>query len=224
MGASELAQAAKTVLLADNHPIFRAGIRALIEEQDGYEVVGEVSDGETCIAQAELLRPDILVVDLSMPPMDGFEVARWARKQLPAATTIILTMYSGKEFVAEAKEAGARAFVSKEDAGSELIAALGQSAEFYMSSSAGRAEPTSLAPAAEDIPKQMLPGLSRAEMNVLKSVAQSKTSREISEVLGISVRTVQTHRRNICEKLELRGSNSLLQFAIRNRQLIEESD
>lgn len=187
-------------------------------------MIGEVSDGETCIVQAELLRPDILVADLSMPPMDGFEVARWVRRHLPTSQTIILSMYSGKEFVAESREAGARAFVSKEDAGSELIAALDHTSDFYMSSSAGRAEPTTLAPAAEDIPKQMLPGLSRAEMNVLKSVAQSKTSREISEILGISIRTVQTHRRNICEKLELRGSNSLLQFAIRNRQLIEASD
>lgn len=214
--------ARKTVLLADNHPIFRAGIRALIEAQAGYEVVADVADGAACIAQAEMLRPDILVIDLSMPEPDGFEVARWAKAHLPEAISVIVSMHSGREFVRAAKEAGAHGFVSKEDAGSDLMAAIASTSGFFMSSSAGREE--AVGPQLQldqPSPSNPLAGLSRAELNVLKLVAQSNTSREISEVLGISERTVHSHRQNISAKLDLHGSNSLLQFAIRNRRMIE---
>lgn len=214
--------ARKTVLLADNHPIFRAGIRSLIEAQSEYEVIADVADGAACVAQAELLGPDILVIDLSMPGLDGFEVARWARAHLPSAISIIVSMHSGREFVRAAKEAGAHGFVSKEDAGSDLMAAIGSNSGFYMSSSAGREE--AAGPELQldlGAPSNLLAGLSRAELNVLKLVAQSNTSREISEVLGISERTVHSHRQNISTKLDLHGSNSLLQFAIRNRRMIE---
>lgn len=206
--------------MADNHPIFRAGIRALIEEQSDLKVVGEVADGETCIVQAGLLRPDILITDLSMPQRDGFDVARWAAADAPDISTIILSMYSGGEFVAEARKLGVRAFVSKEDAGAELLAALKLEVPFYMSSSAGRAESDTSIPATSQSPKEILSGLSHSEINILRLVAQSKTSREISEIQGISERTVHTHRQNICTKLDLRGANSLMQFAIRNRKYI----
>lgn len=215
-------KAHKTVLLADNHPIFRSGIRALIESRPECTVIAEVADGAACIAQAELLMPDVLVIDLSMPESDGFQVARWARTHLPQSHVVIVSMYSGREFVAAAREAGANGFVSKEDAGSDLLAAIDSTAGFYMSSSAGREE--ALGPElrqAGDRALSHLSGLSRAETNVLKLVAESKTSRQISEMLGISERTVHSHRQNISGKLDLRGSNSLLQFAIRNRRLIE---
>lgn len=192
----------------------------MIEEQPGFQVVGEVADGETCIVQAGLLAPDILIADLSMPQRDGFEVARWTAANAPETATIILSMHSGGEFVAEAKKVGARGFVSKEDAGAELLAALKLDVPFYMSSSAGRAEPDNSVPATSQSPKELLAGLSHSELNILRLVAQSKTSREISEIQGISERTVHTHRQNICTKLDLHGANSLMQFAIRNRKII----
>lgn len=206
--------------MADNHPIFRAGIRALIEGQPDLQVVGEVADGETCVVQTGLLAPDTIVTDLSMPQRDGFEVARWAAANAPKTAIIILSMHSGGDFVAEAKKIGARGFVSKEDVGAELLAALKLDTPFYMSSSAGRAESECSIPTTSQSPKEQLSGLSHSELNILRLVAQSKTSREISKIQGISERTVHTHRQNICTKLGLHGTNSLMQFAIGNRRYI----
>jgi DNA-binding NarL/FixJ family response regulator len=213
----------KTVLIADDHPIFRSGLRKVIEESRSYRIVGEASDGETCIAQIEILKPDVVVVDLNMPKRNGFEVATWVRENLPTCHTVIISMHSGKDFAQQAKTIGACAFVAKEDTDSELLRALEMtgSAEFFMSSSSGRTEmQAGFGAASAGRARELLSGLTGAERKVLRLVAQSLTSREIAEDLGIGERTVHTHRQNICEKLELKGPNSLLQFAIRNRNLI----
>lgn len=212
----------KSVLLADDHPMFRTGMRRTIEDATDYLIVGEASDGETCISQAALLAPDIIVVDLSMPTKTGFEIAEWAREHLPDSRLVVVSMYSSKEFVQKAKDVGAAAFVAKEDAGTELIAALTESEQsFFMSSSAGREETFAVFdPDARLEIRTLLSGLTRSEVNVLTLVAQAMTSQDISNALNISVRTVDTHRHNICVKLNLHGPNSLLQFALQNRVMI----
>jgi len=213
----------KSVLLADDHPMFRTGMRRAIEDAKGYRIVGEANDGETCISQAALLNPDIIIADLSMPNKTGFEIAEWARGHLPDCRLVVVSMYSSKEFVQKAKEVGAAAFVAKEDAGTELVAALAESeASFFMSSSAGREEAFAVFdPDAHSELRKLLSGLTRSELNVLTLVAQTMTSQDISDELNISVRTVDTHRHNICVKLNLHGPNSLLQFALQNRVMID---
>jgi DNA-binding NarL/FixJ family response regulator len=213
----------KSVLIADDHPIFRSGLRKVIDESRGHRVIGEASDGETCIAQAELLKPDIVVVDLNMPGRNGFEVAAWVRGHLPACRTIVVSMYSNKEFVQQAMEVGASAFIAKEDADAELLKALdGGLTNFFLSSSAGRGESSPRFGAHSDQKVlELVSSLTGTEKKVLRLIAQSMTSREIGKALGIGERTVHTHRQNIGTKLELKGSNSLLQFAIRNRAVVE---
>jgi DNA-binding NarL/FixJ family response regulator len=158
-----------------------------------------------------------------MPGKNGFEVAEWARQNLPACRTIIVSMYSGKEFVQQAMEVGASAFVAKEDADAELLKALDCGAtSFFLSSSAGRGEARlHFGGSSDSKVQELISSLTGSEKKVLRLVAQSMTSREIAETLGIGERTVHTHRQNICSKLELKGSNSLLQFAIRNRGVVD---
>jgi DNA-binding NarL/FixJ family response regulator len=213
----------KSVLIADDHPIFRSGLRKVIEENRCYHIIGEASDGETCISQAELLKPDVLIVDLNMPRKNGLEVVEWARRHLPKCRTIIASMYSGKDFVQQAMEVGANAFVAKEDADAELLRALdGGATHFFLSSSAGRGEANLRFDGRSDTSiQELISSLTGSERKVLRLVAQSMTSREIAEALGIAERTVHTHRQNICSKLDLKGSNSLLQFALRNRTAVE---
>lgn len=216
----------KSVMIADDHPIFRSGLRKVIEADPGYRIVGETSDGNTCMAHAEILKPDILIVDLNMPGKDGFEVVRWTKRNLKECRTIIVSMYSGKDFVQQAIEAGANAFVAKEDAEAELMKALdGDRDGFFLSSSAGRQDTSfSFGDRADRGEREKIAGLTATEKKVLRLVARSMTSREIAEALGIAERTVHTHRQNICAKLELKGINSLLQFAIRNRTFLEQAN
>ena len=210
------------MLIADNHPIFRAGLRKLVGDLEAYAVVGEASDGDACISQAAILKPDIVTLDLNMPGKSAFEVIVWIRQSLPASRLLIVSMHSDRAFVERVRELGAHGFVAKEDAGSELAMGFeGGGDGFFMSSSAGRAEPLAFpseGPADDDAAG--LAGLTFTELRVLECVATSRTSREIARELGVSPRTIHTHRTNICEKLGLRGANALLHYAVVHSQAI----
>lgn len=210
-----------TVLIADNHPIFRQGLRQVIEELDGYTVIAEAADGETAIAQIELLEPDIVTVDLNMPALDGYQVADWVAANRPACRTVVISMHADKPFVAKARSSGARGFVAKEDAASDLKQAFESASPFFMSSSAGRPEVSFAAATGNGPPSTLLGVLTPTERRVLKFIAKAQTSRAIAGQLGISERTVHSHRNNICTKLCLRGANALLHFAAQNRDAIE---
>ncbi len=206
----------KRVILADDHPIFRAGLRMILEEQGGYEIIAEAGNGESCISTMEILAPDIAILDLAMPGIDGYEVLAWMGANAPATMGIILSMHSSRNYAMRAKDLGARAFIAKEDAGQELHNALQTpKGVFYLSASVGKngqlVEPSDNA---ED-ERDKLDTLTPAEMRVFELVGRSFTSRQIGDELGVSHRTVQTHRQRIVQKLGLNGANSLLEFAIR---------
>jgi DNA-binding NarL/FixJ family response regulator len=213
----------KTVLIADNHPLFRAGVRATVEEMPEYRVIGGVADGAACVAQAAILAPDFITIDLNMPGLDGFEVAARLRDEDAGYKVVIVSMYADKAFVEKAMEAGAHGFVAKEDAATELGVAFEQAeTHFFMSSSAGKPEPPLRAetdpPAAIS---KLIGNLTQAERRILRLVSQSMSSREIADVLGITERTVHTHRNNICSKTGAHGANALLTFALSHRDDIE---
>ncbi len=210
----------KTVLLADDHPIFRAGLRHIIEEDKAFTVVAEVGDGETCLTQAAILRPDIIVVDLSMPGKNGFEVAEWTAQNLPLTRTIIVSMHSSKEFVHKGISSGAYAFVAKEDASTELMVALRSTEPFLMSASAGSDVINTFGSPGQNL-DEVLTQLTSAELTVLRMIAAGRTSPQIASSLGVSPRTVQTHRQNMSPKLGLKGANSLIGFALQNRDEID---
>jgi DNA-binding NarL/FixJ family response regulator len=213
----------KAVLIADNHPLFRAGVRATIDDMPGYTVIGEVSDGVACLTQAAHFAPDIVTVDLNMPGLDGFEVSSRLRDEGRDCKVIVVSMYSDQAYVEKAIECGAHGFVAKEDAGAELGMAFAHAdTRFFMSSSVGKPEPAlGVASGSETDFGRLIGELTPAERRVLYFVSQSMASRAIADQLGVSERTVHTHRNNICAKTGTHGANGLLHFALANRPEIE---
>lgn len=207
------------LLICDDHPLFRTGLRAALSAEPDVEVVGEACNGLECLALLESLAPDVVLLDLALPGIDGYEVLRWARERLPRLRAIVLSMYSEWPFAARARSLGAAGFIAKEDALGEIRAALDHAAGgFYASASV---KPAEVCPSARDgaAMEDRLQALSPTERRVMGLLSQSLTSREIAGRLGISHRTVQTHRDHIAEKLGLHGVNRLMELAIRYRKL-----
>lgn len=210
------------VVVCDDHPLFRSGVVNCLASSPDIAVAAEAADGEACIAKLQLVRPDILIADLSMPYVDGFEVLKWVGENQPGVRVIILSMHTGMAYVKKAMALGACAFIAKEDAQTELLAAIEHKpGKFYMSESIGRPARVLLQGSEEEDHGELLSRVSDAEKKVLVLLSQSMTSREISESLNLSVRTVQAHRANLASKLEVKGHNKLLEFAIRHRQQIQ---
>ena len=204
----------KDILIADDHPIFRAGLRQIVEDE-GYRVIAEAGDGKTCISSAEITKPDIVILDLAMPGMDGYAVLGWLRKNLPKTISIVVSMHSSNAYAKKAKELGARAFVAKEDAASEIHRAFTTpKGVFYLSASVGgdkRVVPELGVSGSKEV---LLDALTDAEKRIFELVGQSLTSHQIAKKLNVSHRTVQTHRTNICQKLEVAGYNKLYELAL----------
>lgn len=209
------------LLICDDHPLFRIGLRTALANEPAIEVVGEACDGRECIAMLQSLMPDVVLLDLALPGIDGYEVLRWAHERQPRLHAIVLSMYSDWPFAERARALGAVGFIAKEDALSEIHAALTQDrATFYASASVTRKPMPAIADsgAGAGIDDQ-LNALSPTERRVMGLLSQSLTSREIAERLGISHRTVQTHRAHIADKLGIHGVNRLMELAIRYRRL-----
>jgi DNA-binding NarL/FixJ family response regulator len=211
------------VVIADDHPIFRQGLINVIQEDGSFEIVGEASDGDKALRLIENLAPDIAILDISMPGMTGLELAKKARTRDLSASIVVMTMYDDESYLDEAMEAGVMGYLLKDNAATDLINCLKTIAagRRYVSPSMseyliGRhSEKKHL----ED-DKPGLKDLTKTEKRILKLIAQSMTSKEIAKELFISYRTVQNHRANICDKLNLRGSNALLQFAIEHKSVL----
>jgi DNA-binding NarL/FixJ family response regulator len=211
------------VLIVDDHPLFRKGLRQVIEHDPRFEVVGEAGDGEAALKLIQEKKPAVAVLDVNLPGLTGLEIARQLQgKHLPTGI-IILTMHKDEETCNRALDFGAKGFVLKENAVEEILKAVAAVArgEHYLSSTISgylvRRRHRSEALAAT---KPGLDDLTKAERRILKLIAGKKTSREIAAELFISPRTVEAHRANICAKLELTGSHSLLQFALENRSAV----
>lgn len=213
----------KTVLIADNHPMMRKGLREAVDADERFSVVGEVGDTEACLFQVEQQSPDLLILDLNMPTESGFDVLVKMRQRRSPTRVIVFSMHASPEFVSKARELGAKAFVAKEDVGDELIEILAdETGGFRMSSSAGRPEvnlPLEEGDLDEDV-RDLLSGLTQSELRILKEMASNKTSRQIGMALGISPRTVQAHRLNITKKFDIHGANALLRFVVAHRRSI----
>jgi len=208
------------ILIADDHEIVRRGLRSLLEGQAGWQVVGEAITGRDALDRVANLKPDIVVMDISMPEMNGLEATRQILKALPKTEILILTMHESEQVVREVLEAGARGYVLKSDAGRSLVAAvdsLRQHRPFFTSRVAeivldgylhGRGE------AVHDSPRSRL---TPRERQVLQLLAEGKSNKEISGALGISVKTAEAHRSNIMRKLDLHSISDLVRYAIRNK-------
>lgn len=205
-----------TVLLADDHPLVRRGLRNLLDAEPGLTVVGEAEDGLQVLQMAEKLRPNVMVVDLMMPNLNGLEVIRKAKQRLPGTRMIVLSMQRADPYIIEAFRAGAIGYVLKDEAPSEVIRAIGQALQGnkYLSPKL----PESLMDAAEAPEKAVLDPyetLSEREREVFQLAAEGKTSAEIAEVLCISPRTAEIHRGRMMNKLGIRNQTELVRFAVR---------
>jgi DNA-binding NarL/FixJ family response regulator len=205
------------ILIADDHEVVRQGVRTVLEGQAGWVVCGEASTGREAVAKAVDLRPDIVVLDISMPELNGFEATRQIRRVLPAKI-LILTVHESEQVVTEVLDAGAHGYVLKADAGRKLIEAIRallRHQEFFTErvhvTTARRVGPRRAAAARRG------PGrLSPREREVLQLLTEGKSNKEIGTVLGTTTRTAETHRAHILAKLNLHSMSELVRYAIRN--------
>ncbi len=206
------------ILLADDHPVVRKGLRMAIEEDVGLSIVGEAADGEAALALIVELLPQIAVLDIDMPKLDGFQVAREiAARHLPVAT-IFLTMHTGEDPFRAAMDLRAKGYILKDSAMLEIVAGIRAVAagQPYLSSAltARLLQPPAPASAPNDV---LVSRLTPAERRIVQLIAADKSSKEIGEELSIHYRTIENHRTNICRKLGLEGANALLRFALQNK-------
>jgi DNA-binding NarL/FixJ family response regulator len=212
-------------MIVDDHPLFRQGLRQAIVGDSRFEVIGEADNGQAALDRILEFHPDVAVLDVNLPGLSGLEVAAALRAKKLRVSLVILTMLKDEQAFNKALNLGIHGYVLKENAADEIlncIAAVSRN-EAYVSPSLTdfllrrRSRAESLASH-----KPGLDDLTVAEKRILKGVALGKTTKEIAAELFISPRTVETHRANICEKLELIGANRLLQFALENRDALNQ--
>jgi DNA-binding NarL/FixJ family response regulator len=204
------------ILIADDHPIFRSGLRGVIEADPLLKVVADAGDGKSALAQIREIQPDVAVLDVNMPAPDGLAIARELQDRRLPVGVIFLTMYRDEALFEAALEAGVKGFIIKDCAVNEIVdcikaVAAGQSffcsvLGDYLVNRKKRAKSLSIN------------NLTAAERRILLLVAESKSNKEIAEMISISVRTVEHHRSNICAKLGLTGNNALLTFALTHKK------
>lgn len=211
------------ILVADDHEVVRKGVTQILSSQPDFEVICEVQTGRAAVTEALRLKPDVLVMDVMMPDLNGLEATRQIMKSVPHAQVLILSMHESEELVREVLASGARGYVLKSDAGRELVSAvsaLSQKRPFFTSSVSEivlegflRTGSTKL-PTAEEGSR-----LSAREREIVQLLAEGKTNKEVASHLHISVKTVETHRSHIMQKLNLNSVSDLVRYAIRNKMV-----
>jgi DNA-binding NarL/FixJ family response regulator len=208
---------AVSVLLADDHPIVRQGLRHLLEMQTDFKVVGEASDGLEASQMAERFHPDVLVVDMMMPGLNGLEVTRQVRQRSPRTRIIVLSMHNNDAYVLQALKRGASGYVLKDSGPGEVVQAVKQVmlGQRYLSASLTANLIELLLKETGNLPKDPYEELTNREREVFQLTSEGWNNNEIAERLCISPRTVEVHRANLMEKLRLHSQMDVLRYAIR---------
>lgn len=212
-------------MIVDDHPLFRQGLRQVIVSDDRFELVGEADNGQAALQLVQDTKPDVAVLDVNLPRMSGLEVAKALRGRKLRVGLVVLTMLKDEEVFNQAINLGIQGYVLKENAAGEILDCIASvaagdpyvspSLTSYLLRRRNRAETLARhTPGLDD--------LTTAERRILKAIAQKKTSREIASEFFISLRTVESHRSNICAKLALKGPNVLLQFALEHRDSLNQ--
>lgn len=209
------------ILIADDHELVRRGLRAVLEDRPGWNVCGEAANGRQAIELARELKPDVIVMDVSMPELNGLEATRRIRKALPESEVLILTMHESEQLVREVLVAGARGYILKADTSRLLVAAIesllqhkpfftGTASEVVLGGFLRPGQPVR----AES---RALSRLTAREREIVQLLTEGKTNKEVAVSLGVSVKTVDAHRANIMHKLNLHSVTDLVRYAIRNK-------
>jgi len=206
-----------TILLADDHQIVRQGLRALLEAERGFQVVGEAGDGLEAVHHVEQLNPKVLVLDLMMPGLNGLDVVRQIKKRSPETQIVILSMYANEAYVLEALSNGASAYVLKDSSSADLVLAVREAAagRRYLSPPLSARAIEVYQEKAKAATLDKYETVTAREREVLHLGAEGLTNAEIASRLGISARTAETHRSNLMHKLDLHTQSDLIRFALR---------
>lgn len=206
------------IVLADEHILFRHGIKRIIDEMSGAEVVGEANDGLEAIDLVKTLLPDLVVLDISMPRMSGIEACREIRRLFPGVKILILTMHKDREYLYQALSSGAQGYLLKEDSDEELFSAIAtiRTGAIYVTKALAGAVSTDVSALFPEGDRKLSRPLTAREREILKFICEGKSNSEMAEVLRISIRTVETHRANIMNKLDLRNTAELVKYAFQN--------
>lgn len=206
------------VVLADDHTLIRAGLRMVVDAQPDLTVVGEAEDGRAAVAMAQKLKPDVIVMDIGMPNLNGIEACRQIRESIPDTQIVMLSMHSDEGYVLRALKAGAKAYLLKDSAEADLARAIRSAAagKSFFSPAVGKV-------LLEDYMRKLQRTgaedsydlLSPREREILQLVAEGNSSKDIANLLDLSVYTVETHRARIMQKLNLRGIPELILYAVR---------
>jgi DNA-binding NarL/FixJ family response regulator len=212
------------ILIVDDHDLMRRGIKALLQSHAGWEVIGEAHTGREAVTKAEELKPDVVILDISMPDLNGIEAARRIRKSAPNTEVLILSVHYSDQLIRDILEAGVRGYIVKSDSDRDLVIAVEtlanhkpfftpRATEVILSNFNG-ARP------GNDLPESVRDRLTSREREIVQLLAEGKSSKEVASSLGISVKTAETHRANIMRKLQLHTVTDLVRYAVRN-QIIE---
>lgn len=207
------------ILLADDHDVVRRGLRDLLIAHEGWEVCGEATDGRQAVEMAISLRPNIAILDLTMPQLNGLDATRQIRKAAPNTEILIFTMHESERLIREVLAAGARGYLLKSEASQQIVAAVEALAEhkpFFSWKASETMLESFLAAAAADQGRSTTDPLTAREREIVQLLAEGSSSKKIASLLGISVKTVDTHRATIMRKLEAHSIVELVHYAIRN--------
>jgi DNA-binding NarL/FixJ family response regulator len=208
------------ILIADDHEVVRRGLLSLLKAHPGWEICGEATDGRDAVEKAAELKPDVVILDIGMPKLNGLDATRRILRERPQISVLVLTIDESEQVIREVLNAGARGFLLKSDAARDLVAAveaLRQNRTFFTSKVARIVLDTYLnggnRSAASETPE---PHLTPREREIVQLLAEGKSSKEVASALGLSVKTADTHRANIMRKLNLHSVSQLVMYAIRN--------
>jgi two-component system, NarL family, response regulator NreC len=214
----------QTILLADDHRIVRQGLRAILKAEPGLRVVGEAATGPETLRLVEQLLPDVLVLDLMLPGLDGFKVIRQVTRRQPQTRIVVLSMHANEAYVQEAIQAGAYAYVLKESSADELVEAIRAvlAGNRFLSPPVSEQALKAYRERARSAPFDPYDTLTAREREVLRLTVEGRTSPEIARQLFISRRTVESHRANMMRKLGLRNQKELISYAVRRDELFAQ--